>query len=258
MSDPQRLLFDKDATASEKELLESWKREQPSAAAREKTLAMLGLGGASIGAAAAGSSIAPKAIASWTMLAATKWVVTGTLLVGLTVAGVLSVRTSAHTADAPSAPLAPPLATALAPAQTPTQTSTSAVVEPWVPVPRAILAPVIPAPVTPAPAVVRSAPHADARSVEASTLAQEIALLDRARSALAAGNAARALELVNDYEARFPEGSFVEEAEVLRVEAMLRAGDNAGATRVGTRFLSAHPASAHAARVRTLLGSAPP
>lgn len=245
MSDPQRLLFDKDATAAEKELLESWKREQPSAGARQKTLAMLGLGGASIGAAAAGSSIAPKALASWTMLAITKWLVIGALLAGLTVAGVLSVRGSARPVEVPPpAPLAP---SPPAPAPAPTR----AVVEPWVPVPA-------PAPVVPAPAIVKPSPRADAHPIEGGTLAQQIALLDRARAALTAGDAAHAQELVNDYEARFPDGSFVEEAEVLRVEALIRAGDRAGATRVGTRFLSAHPTSAHAARVRALLGSAAP
>ena len=88
-------------------------------------------------------------------------------------------------------------------------------------------------------------------------MAQEIAKLDQARAALTDGDAARTQQLVNDYEARFPEGSFLEEAEVLRIEALLQQADRAGATRVGTRFLGAHPTSPHAARVRTLLGSPP-
>lgn len=249
MSDPKRFLFDADATAAEKELIESWKREQPSTDARDKTLAMLGIGGASIGAAAAaaGSSVAPKALTAWTSLALAKWLAIGALAAGLTVAGFLSLRN----VNKPS-PMTPP---SLGPVSEPTLVTPPPVVAPpAVPAPEAPPAVQLKSPVTPKAS---RAPRTEARSDEG-TLAQQIAALDSARAALVGGDAARAEQLVNEYEARFPSGSFVEEAEVLRIEILLRQGDRTGASRVGTRFLTAHPTSPHAARVRALLGSAAP
>jgi hypothetical protein len=85
-------------------------------------------------------------------------------------------------------------------------------------------------------------------------LAEEIAAIDRARSALTDGDPTRSLRLIDRYEQRFRNGAFVEEAEVLRIEAHLRRGERTAASRVGARFLAAHPSSLHAARVRALLG----
>ena len=249
MSDPQRLLFDPGVTFSELQLLESWQLERPSVAARASTLAVLGLSGAG-GAAAAGhvasalksSSIAPKASALWTV-ALTKWLALGAVGVGVTVAGALYLRQSP-----PEPALEPtrqePSTLVAVPTAAPTPTTNAA--------PEAREAPTEKLP----PAKSLRAPRVEPRSAEGS-MAQEIAKLDQARVALTEGDAVRTQQLVNDYEARFPEGSFLEEAEVLRIEALLQQGDRAGATRVGTRFLGSHPTSPHAGRVRTLLGSPP-
>jgi outer membrane protein assembly factor BamD (BamD/ComL family) len=91
-----------------------------------------------------------------------------------------------------------------------------------------------------------------------SSLGEEIASFERARSALDAGDADRALGLLDAYEKRFPTGTFVQEAEVLRVQALARKGDEAGARRVGQRFLAAHPSSPHAARIRAILDPSNP
>jgi outer membrane protein assembly factor BamD (BamD/ComL family) len=82
--------------------------------------------------------------------------------------------------------------------------------------------------------------------------------MDRTREALAGGNGARALSLVDEYERRYPHGTFLEEAEVHRVEALVRNGDRAGARRAAARFVVAHPASPHAAHVRSLVGDTTP
>jgi hypothetical protein len=261
VNDPQRLLFDPGATLSELQLLESWQLERPSVAARASTLAVLGLSGAG-GAAASShvtsalksSSIAPKASTLWT-LTVTKWLALGAIGVGVAVAGAL------YLGQGSSAPVLEPQTQkpmALEPVRqessalvaVPTATTTPTTMTNAVPEAREAPTEKLP------PAKSLRAPRIEPRSAEG-TMAQEIAKLDQARVALTEGDAARTQQLVNEYEARFPEGSFLEEAEVLRIEALLQQGDRAGATGVGTRFLGSHPASPHAGRVRTLLGSPP-
>lgn len=76
------------------------------------------------------------------------------------------------------------------------------------------------------PNVVSSAaalPEAD------SQLREEIALLDRARAALQAGDARRCLERLDTYAERYPSGILIREAELLRRRARLeRAGSTLG------------------------------
>jgi TolA-binding protein len=84
-------------------------------------------------------------------------------------------------------------------------------------------------------------------------LGDQVASIDRARAALAAGDAREAVAQTDDNEARFPHGSLLQEATVLRVEALLRLGDRSRAHEVGERFLAAYPTSPHAARVRQML-----
>jgi len=89
-------------------------------------------------------------------------------------------------------------------------------------------------------------------------LGEQVSALDHARRALADADPAGAIRMLDDYEARFPHGALVEEAEVLRVESLLAAKDHAGAARAGSRFLAVHPSSPHATRVRALLGQTQP
>ena len=65
MSDPIRLLASTDTTDLERELLQSWADERPASAAREKTLALLGVTGGALaaGSAVSASLLAPKALA---------------------------------------------------------------------------------------------------------------------------------------------------------------------------------------------------
>jgi outer membrane protein assembly factor BamD (BamD/ComL family) len=85
----------------------------------------------------------------------------------------------------------------------------------------------------------------------------ELALLDGARSAVRAGQSARALTVLDDFAARFPRAALAPEAALLRVEALARAGDRAGAERAARTLLAADPTSPYAERVRTLLASIP-
>ena len=77
-----------------------------------------------------------------------------------------------------------------------------------------------------------------------------------ARSALAAGDTARTLELLDSYESEFPAGTFSMEVSALRVEALARSGRMAEARRLGERFLQQHPHGLLASRVASTLGIA--
>jgi hypothetical protein len=89
-----------------------------------------------------------------------------------------------------------------------------------------------------------------------SSLAEQVALMDEARRALARGDAASALSISDRYEQKFPGGSLVQEATLLRIEALAQQGDRAAAAAVARRFLAAHPDSPHSKRIRSLLGDA--
>jgi TolA-binding protein len=260
MSDPIRLLSG-ETSEFEKSLLNSWETEQPSDAAKERVLAMVGAGvlaGAATLAAktggAAGGSIAPKAGAA-AVGALTKWLTV--CAVGAVGAGVAlgyvhrhpsaTVAGAAHDRvpeprTAPSLPVpAPPQAGA-----TPSRAS-----EP------ATAAGTTPEPAGRSSTLQRRGPLEKGTHPSDPALGEQVSAIDRARRTLGDGDAAGALRELDDYESRFPRGALGEEAEALRVEALLAEGDRAAAAKVGARFLAAHPASPHAARVRALLAQAP-
>ena len=80
-------------------------------------------------------------------------------------------------------------------------------------------------------------------------------MLEAARSALAAGAADRALQLLARHDRRYPHGSVRPEATVLRVEALARRGETDAARALATRFLAQHPDSPLAERVARLAAS---
>lgn len=83
-----------------------------------------------------------------------------------------------------------------------------------------------------------------------STLEQELAVLDAARGALAAGRWGDAQRHLSDYAKRFPRGKLGLEAEVLRIEALASSGDAEGASRRASAILKRSPNSVVAARLR--------
>jgi hypothetical protein len=245
MSDPPRLL-DGGASELERSLLKSWESERPSPEGRERALAIAAMGTIALTAAAKGASLAPKAALGASSFG--KW-----LLLGAFVAAAGGTAAYVHHRMARSSDAVASKTAAVVPAA------------PLVPSPQVAAAPV--APSQPAPSVAQSAPAisepapraAAAHSPSAgprpaSTLGDQVTALDRARRALADGDSRGALHALDDYEARYPHGVLAEEAEVVRVEALVAAGDHEGAARVGARFLASHPNSPHASRVRALLG----
>lgn len=85
------------------------------------------------------------------------------------------------------------------------------------------------------------------------TLADEVVAIDAARAVLARGDARAALRALDGYDKTFPRGTLAPEAEALRIEALAASGDRAGAAARANAFLSAHPSSPLAARVRRAL-----
>ena len=82
-------------------------------------------------------------------------------------------------------------------------------------------------------------------------------MIDRALAALRNGQPVRALELLDDYDRRYPDGTMAPEAAVARIEAMLATRQNARVHELGTQFLETHPTSPLAHRVRDLMSHAP-
>ncbi|WP_437690280.1 hypothetical protein [Sorangium sp. So ce176] len=276
MTDPKPLeeLGEEETTELERALLRSWKHESPSSSARARALAIAGL--------AAGTSAAPDAhaahaapdahaapapkAAAGKLLTLAKWGLGAVIGAGLLGAGVALLRPPAPPSAAP--PSAPPAVTAPPVADEPPPVADEP--PPVMPAP-APSGPVTRAPgplqgsasPSAAPAAVASPPRpkgaaSRARSAPvapADALGEQVAMIDRARDALGAGDAAGCLAALDAHDARFPRSAMGEEATVLRIEALIRLGDRARAADLGQRFLASRPTSPHAAGVRALLGA---
>jgi hypothetical protein len=120
--------------------------------------------------------------------------------------------------------------------------------------PPAAAAPVAAAPVAPAPAAAPPAAVADDPAPRRATVGDEIAALDRARSQLASGNGAGALEALRDYRRSFPAGVLAQEASVLEIESLAAAGQGDRARTLGGRFVAEHPRSPLIPRVQRAMG----
>jgi len=92
-----------------------------------------------------------------------------------------------------------------------------------------------------------------AKTTDVSSLEGEVAALDRARAALAAGDTARTTELLDGYEQAFPKGALRQEATYVRIQAYSKSGQRGAARDLAARFLAEHPESPHASQLRHLL-----
>lgn len=166
-------------------------------------------------------------------------------------AAALSAATDAS-APAGAAPEAPPAAPALALAASsdepqPSEPPAEALARDSRQLAGSALAEPSPAsPGRPPKRAVRAAPRA-----AESSLAEELAMLQRARRALGAGNGLLALGIVSELDERFPRGVLVEERVATRVFSLCALERVAEARAVGHEFLSRHPSSVYAERVRT-------
>jgi hypothetical protein len=88
------------------------------------------------------------------------------------------------------------------------------------------------------------------------TLSQELAALERAQAALDAEEPRRALALLEAYEHSGGRRLWAE-AEVLRIEALSRAGEREAASRQAEEFVASHPGNPLIDRARAFVGSNP-
>jgi hypothetical protein len=196
---------------------------------RRELMAKIVAGGAMLGAssAAAGGSTTGSLIVK---------ILLPIVILGGGVAGTFAWR--AHKRPAPVEQ--PALAAAPAPAVAP------------------VIVPTVAPPPPPAAGPVRHAPPRHARvaaRAEASTdrLAEETALLASANAQLRAGDSRRALNLLDDYDHRYPGGVLREEVLATRVIARCQIGlaPDTASRRAADRFLRQHPTSPLASRVRS-------
>jgi hypothetical protein len=89
---------------------------------------------------------------------------------------------------------------------------------------------------------------------QVSALQAQLRLIGAARGALRAGDSGGALRALDEHARRFPAGALAEEVALLRMRALLAAGEGAGARAVGESFLARRPHSPLAGAVRALLG----
>jgi hypothetical protein len=240
MSEPRRLL-EEGGSEVELALLRSARHDAPSAGARRRTLVALGLAGS------VGATVTTTTAASTATTALLKWIGVGVLggmvtvgTVAVVQPGVANERAQvASKGFAPEATRKAAVARQITTAEAPPQPAAPPADE--APSARPSAAPADP-------------PHASAKP----SLADEVAALDVAREALAAGDAGRTLRALDQHDQRFPGGMLGPEAMVLRIEALILRGDRASAARLGEAFLAAHPRSPHASRLRSLIGSPAP
>jgi hypothetical protein len=88
------------------------------------------------------------------------------------------------------------------------------------------------------------------------SLAEEVALIRRARTQLSSGDTAGALATLDEHTARFKKPKLSSEATVLRIDALLRSGKQAEARRLAAPIIASD--SPYATRVRTLVGNTAP
>ena len=288
--DPVRL-FDESGSELLKSLLSAAREEGPNPAALASTLTAIGVGSGVIAVASASSGLASasnagsalavhgavgaaslgsaKAAAGITLLVVAKWLGAGAVL-GLMATSAIYAVSAPQPTPAPQPAAASkndgaprPIATeAHFVAQAIAAAPPEARAEPASSAAPALASASAPAPVASAPAAPPIAATQSPISVPAEVdprapLAAELALLDAARQALAAGNASSALRSLDDYDARFERPNLAPEALYLRLEALTLQGDTPGTQAVARRLLRSYPSGPHAARARAVLGLEP-
>lgn len=257
MSDPPRLREDSESPL-ERALLEAGSAYRSSPAARAKTLAALGVGSAtmSVAGVSAASSLFSKA--GWSKL------VTAVSVLGV-IGGVpiayYTLRSpapeprhaaAAHVVPAP-APSEPQWSTAEAAhgeaahdeaAQSEAAHDEAAQSEAPVPAASAMEA---------APAARKEQRFAPSPTPASAALTAELAALDRARATMARGDARGALTLLDAYFRAYPRGRLALEGEVMRIDALARAGQLEQSRQRAAAFLRRHPNSVLTSRVRGYL-----
>jgi hypothetical protein len=244
MNDPRRWTDEgAEATALERDLVSAGRDAGPS---REQKRTMWGAIASQAIPPATGPGAAP---ASGAAASTGLTVIKGAAILVLLGAGVVA---SYRTMRGPIPPLTRSSAPATAPAAPPPPSEQPASASP----------PPVGAPAAEGPRSMKVAAHAAPRpnavaalaeNTRASHLRDESAMILGARRVLRAGDPARALTLLDAARTRFPDGGLVQEREALTIEALVRSGQRALATKRAEAFLRDYPKSPHGADVRSLV-----
>lgn len=248
MSDPRRLL-DGEGTELEQLLLASGRAARPRRGARWKTEALVLLAGLGFASKVqAGTSMAPKAAT----LGLAKYVA---IVVGGSAAAMGTAHLIATSRGMPDVVTVAPEANAVP--RTKSEEAPSA--PPAGDAKRADVPSVAAGGQTAAPRSIESgAERSNARASRAAatpsaSIGSEIQELERARGALAAGQARAAVSALDRYQQTFPKGAMQQEALRLRVEAFALLGDRATARSLANRFETLYPNSPHGKRLHSLV-----
>ncbi|MBI5533865.1 MAG: hypothetical protein HY898_14180 [Deltaproteobacteria bacterium] len=232
-------------------LIDSAKHDAPSPRALRKARAAVLLAATAAATSTSVATAASTSVIRWAVIL--KWLGIGVVAGTATIGAVKLVSPNAQApAQVPTAPtatmsvVASPLVSAPisnAPAATASQTARIETT------PRSA---VVSAPVEsePEPAPASSAPPAASSNP---SLAEEVAVLDEARKAVAAGRGADALVALDRYQRDYPRGRLGHEAAFVRMQALILTGNRAAAQQLAEQFLRASPSSPLAPRVRELL-----
>jgi hypothetical protein len=257
-------------------LLESVDEDRPDPGARGRAVAALGLGAAgavtatvtagtanAAGALTGAAGVSP-ALAAPVASVAPAGIKVGFLLKSLSIvavggaAGVTAVHFAATSDDGKQVPITDVASSSRVKPPAPLNrvgTPAPSVVDTGVPVEGATSAEAIPPP--PRPSLrSRSGATAAPSARRAAALEEQTDMLDQARGALTQGDSSRAIATLDELGRRHANGPLAEEATVLRIEALLAAGNRAAGEALAQRFLEQHPSSAYAQRVRSRLRQA--
>lgn len=229
------------ATDLERRLLDAGARELPSVELTRRMRQGLGISLIAGAATAASATTAQAATAAGAGSAApaVAWSAISIGVLALAVTGaVVGVRSTAAHHASTRAPAVLPVSLPAAPAP--------------------LEAPPAADPVT-APAAARivhrgASRHHAVVAASQSDLRAEIALVDAARSAVAASANERALALLERYEGSYPRGTFRPEVAALRIEALAHLGRAVQARALAQKFIAVHADSPLADRVARITG----
>ncbi len=255
MATPTR--FEEDHEVSlERFLLDAGRAERPGRAAKRRAAVALGIGGLGwlgLGWLAPSSTAAAALHAAKAgVVSSAKWIVLGAVGGGALVTAHYVSFSGRETAAPPAAVSAP----AVEPAR-----------------PGAAAAPSEPTPVAEPPsaegvgptsgAADTAVPEGQARTegtsqrganAPAASIADQIRRLDEVRGALASGRSAQALAQLQAFRKMYPRTPFGQEATVLRIEALVGAGQVGKARSAAQQFERSNPSSPHLKRLRALVG----
>jgi len=238
-----------DPTPLEKILLDASRAEQPSLEHKAKLRAALGIGlplsvpppvstTSPVQPAAASPTTAAAAAPAGTLAKSSAAAKVALGLAGLALVGAFALSNQKDTA--PAAPVTPVAAKAVE-----------------MPAPAALPQPEAQPEVSPLPPVEQAtapgrATRSDSSASSAEDLNEQIRLIEAARAGVAAHDAQAALTALNSYAAKFPRGSFGQEATVLRIRAVDQSGDSARASAMAKSFVTRFPNSPHVARLKPI------